>query len=111
MVDSTKLRAAASPEAVLTAEEYAPVRAEIQRILAEAEVVDAQEEREGRPGETRLGKTVAREQMRGLVRRVRKQLARQKAAAPSASAGSGRAARSTWRAPTPKHATTAAGRC
>jgi transposase len=83
VLDSTKMRANASPEAVLTPDEYGPVRKELQRILAEAEVVDAQEESEGRPGEVRLGKEVERDQMRDIVRRVRKQLTRQKRRQPA----------------------------
>src|SRR5437667_5817445 len=41
--DSTKLRASASPEAVLTADEYAPVRQELAQILAEAAEADSAE--------------------------------------------------------------------
>jgi Transposase DDE domain/Transposase domain (DUF772) len=81
VVDSTKLRADASPEAVLTADEYEPVRQELQRILTEAAAVDRAEAAEGRPGATRLGQEVAPEQMREILRRVRQRLAREKAAA------------------------------
>jgi transposase len=81
VVDSTKLRADASPEAVLTAAEYEPVLQELQRILEEARQVDTQEAAEGRPGTTRLGQTVPAEQMREILRRVRKQLAAAKRAA------------------------------
>lgn len=98
VVDSTKLRANASPEAVLTADEYEPVRQELQRILAEAAAVDAREAAEGRPGTTRLGREVPPEQMREILRRVRQRRARAKRrrqaeaagrpdAAPSAAAG------------------------
>lgn len=72
VVDSTKLRANASAEAVLKREEFAAVRAELTRILAEAAQVDAREAAEGAPGRTELGKTVAREQMRDILRRVRR---------------------------------------
>jgi Transposase DDE domain/Transposase domain (DUF772) len=78
VVDSTKLRADASPEAVLTAAEYEPIRAALQQILTEAAQVDAQEAAEGRPGATRLGQAVAPEQMRDILRRVRQQWAREK---------------------------------
>jgi transposase len=74
-VDSTKFRADASPEAVLTRDEYAPVRAELERILAEAAAADAQEATPGMPT-IQLGKTVPREQMRDILRRVRQQQAR-----------------------------------
>jgi transposase len=77
VIDSSKLRADASSEAVLEAREYEAVRAELQRMLQEAQQLDEQEAREGRPGETELGQTVAREQMRDVVRRVRRELAAQ----------------------------------
>jgi hypothetical protein len=74
VVDSTKMRAEASPEAVLTRNEFAPVRAELERILAEAAQVDAREAAAGDPGTTELGQTVPQEQMRDILRRVRKQM-------------------------------------
>jgi transposase-like protein DUF772 len=81
VVDSTKLRANASPEAVLTANEYASVRQELAQILAEAAAADTAEAQEGRPGNTRLGQAVPKEQMREILRRVRKRLAKEKRAA------------------------------
>jgi transposase len=84
VVDSTKLRADASPEAVITPDEYEALRAELARILAEAAAVDEREEQEGPRGTTRLGQAVEREQMRDIVRRVRKQLAPAKRAARAA---------------------------
>lgn len=87
VVDSSKLRADASPEAVLTPDEYAAMRAELERILAEAAQVDAQEEREGGGQPTRVGATVEREQMREIVRRVRQQLGRAKRAEAKAEQG------------------------
>jgi transposase len=78
VLDSTKLRANASPEAVVKAAEYDPVRQEILRILAEAKQVDEREADAGFLGESRLGQTVDREQMRTILRRVRKQRAREK---------------------------------
>jgi hypothetical protein len=84
VVDSTKLRADASPEAVVKAPEYEALRAELTRILEEARQVDEREAAEGRPGATRLGQPVEREQMREILRQVRKQLAAEKRAAKEA---------------------------
>ena len=74
VLDSSKLRAHASPEAVLTRTEFELVRDELTRILAEAAAVDAREDAEGAPGLTELGQPVPREQMRDILRRVRRQL-------------------------------------
>jgi transposase len=84
VVDSTKLRADASPEAVLTEDEYAAVQAELTRILEEARQVDEQEEAAGPRDTTRLEAPVAREQMRDILRRVRRQLAQAKRAEAAA---------------------------
>jgi transposase len=84
VIDSTKLRANASPEAVLTKDEYAAVRQELAQILAEAAQVDEKEAGEGPPGTTRLGQEVAPDQMREILRRVRQQ---QTAAKQAAKAG------------------------
>jgi hypothetical protein len=84
VVDATKLRADASPEAVLKREEYEAVRTELARILREAHVIDEREAQEGRPTTTCLGQPVEREVMRDIVRRVRKQLARTKQPPPPA---------------------------
>jgi hypothetical protein len=86
VVDSTKLRANASPEAVLTADEYEPVRQELRQILAEAAAQDAQEAAEGRPGATRLEREVPAEQMREILRRVRQRRARAKHATAATAA-------------------------
>jgi hypothetical protein len=86
VVDSTKLRANASPEAVLTQDEYAAVRAELTQILAEAAQVDARETGEGAPGSTRLGKEVPPDPMREILRRVRQE---QEAAKQAAKRGEG----------------------
>src|SRR5437899_2043099 len=95
VIDSSKLRADASPEAVLTPDEYAAVRAELTRILEEARQVDEQEEQAGVRGTTRTGAPVEREQLRDILRRVRQQLAavkraeaaaKKEAAAPEGSA-------------------------
>jgi transposase len=72
-LDSTKLRANASPEAVVTRDEYAAVLQELERIQAEVARVDAQEAAEGSSGRTELGKTVPQEHMRDILRRVRRQ--------------------------------------
>lgn len=80
VVDSTRLRANASPEAVLTPDEYEPLREELQRILAEAEATDAQEEEEGHPGQTCTGQPVEPDQLRDILRRVRAQRRRAKRA-------------------------------
>ncbi len=91
VIDSTKLRADASPEAVLTRAEFAPLLAEWERILAVAQEVDAREDAEGYPGETRLPETADPTQMRDLVRAVRRQLGRsrpgKRAAGPPAPEG------------------------
>jgi transposase len=71
VVDSTKIRADVSPDAVLERKEFSAVRAELARILEEATALDAREEGEGAPT-TQLGKTVPQEQMRDILRRVRK---------------------------------------
>src|SRR5712691_1163068 len=78
VVDSSKFRANASDEAVLTAAEYEAMRAELQRVLAEAEAVDAAEAATGRRLPPELGVPVPHEQMRDLVRRVRKRRAEEK---------------------------------
>lgn len=72
-VDSTKLRADASPEAVVSRDEYPALRAELERIEAEVARVDAQEAAEGSAGRTELGKTVPQEHMRDILRRVRRE--------------------------------------
>jgi transposase len=78
VVDSTKIRANASPEAVLSQDEYAPVRQELQRILSAAQEVDAREDQEGYPGQTQVGAAVPPTQMRDILRQVRRRLAREK---------------------------------
>jgi len=78
VVDSTKLRANASPEAVLKAGEYAPMRAELTRILAEADAADKREETEGASTTAVLDAAPSTEQMRDIVRRVRSQISGEK---------------------------------
>jgi hypothetical protein len=86
-VTAPKFRANASDEAVLTAAEYEAMRAELQRVLAEAEAVDAEEAATGRRLPPELGVPVPHEQMRDLVRRVRKRRAQEKQEEPPAAAG------------------------
>jgi transposase len=71
VIDSTKLRANASGEMVVKREEYADVKAELQRVLDEAEKADAKEDAEGYQGETRTGKKADKCQMRDIIRSVR----------------------------------------
>lgn len=85
VVDSSKFRADASPEAVVKQSEYSAVRAELARILLEAEAADTRDEEEP-PGTTQTGQTVEREQMRDILRRVRKQLNARQRTEPSAPA-------------------------
>ena len=80
-MDSSKFRADASPESVLKQEEYEAVLSELRQILKEAAEIDAWEDAEGRPGTTLLGKEVPPDQMRDIVRRVRKRRAVYKRAA------------------------------
>jgi hypothetical protein len=86
-MDSSKIRADASPESVLKDAEFEDVLSELRRILKEAEETDAREDEEGRPGTTHLGKTVSGDLMRDIVRRVRKRRAAQKRAATPAPSG------------------------
>jgi transposase len=79
VVDSSKLRADAGPEAVLKKDEYEPVLAELRQILKEAEEADTHDDNDP-PGSTRLDKPVEVEQMRDILRRVRKQQSQQKKA-------------------------------
>ena len=75
VIDSSKFRADASPEAVIKQTEFAPLLDELKRILAEAREADERDE-EDPPGQTRTGQPVDSDQMRDILRRVRKRLAR-----------------------------------
>jgi L-lactate utilization protein LutC len=77
VVDSTKMRANVSPEAVVKASEFGPVLAELRRIVSQAEALDRDEDSEG-ACQTTLDKNVEPDEMRDVLRRVRKELARQK---------------------------------
>ena len=86
-VDSTKIRADASPDAVVKRKDFLALRAELRRILDEAAALDAREAATNATGTTTVGKVVPQEQMRDILRRVRKQRhAEQKAAAKEAAA-------------------------
>lgn len=75
VIDSSKFRADASPEAVVKETEFAPLLDELKRILQEAREADERDEQDP-PGQTRTGQPVDSEQMRDILRRVRKRLAR-----------------------------------
>jgi transposase len=74
-IDSTKIRADASPEAIVKQSEYQDVLSELRRILGEASTIDAAEDNQA-PGQTRLETTLSTDQMRDILRRVRKQHSR-----------------------------------
>lgn len=78
VVDSTKMKANASPESVVKQKEYEAVQAELEKILKEAEGVDRREDEEGYEGETQVENPVKVDQMREILRRVRKELKRAK---------------------------------
>ncbi len=85
-VDSTKIRANASPESVVKAAEFDAVLTELNTIFKEAAQADASEENQP-PGTTCLDKTVDTVPMRDILRRVRQQQAvRQNPLAQSAPA-------------------------
>lgn len=109
IIDSSKFLADASPEAVVRADEYTALAEEFKRILAEAEVVDRKEEEDGGIAGTRLGKTVERDQMRDILRRVRAERraqARQKSAGSTTKAAEEPEAATTKAAEEPEAATT-----
>lgn len=80
-LDSTKIAADASPEAVLTEKEYAGVLEQLHLILEEAKERDDKEDREAEQAEdedgnsrgNRLQKSVEPQVMRDILRRVRKE--------------------------------------
>lgn len=71
VLDSTKILANASEESVVKTDEYAAVREELLRIIAESEQADVRDEAEG-SGDTLLATVVSPDQMRDILRRVRK---------------------------------------
>lgn len=84
VVDSSRWAASAGREATVEAQEVAAVLAEFRRILAEAAACDAAEEETGPRSTTRLEQAVPPEQVRDILRRVRREQAARAAAAPSA---------------------------
>jgi transposase len=101
VVDSSKIRANAGPEAVVKQDEYEAVVAELKQILAEATAADQNEENTS-PGTTQVETSVPPEQMRDILRRVRKQRSAAKRAEdassgtpPSASSGTANGASAT----------------
>jgi len=72
-VDTMKLRANASRESVVEADEYEIVLQVLREILAEADAADEREDREGFGG-TQVGQPVEKVQMREVLRRARKRL-------------------------------------
>lgn len=72
-IDSTKIRADASPDAVVKQSEFDAMLVEFEAVLKEADQADRREEDQP-PGSLVLDKHVEPEQMREIVRRVRRQL-------------------------------------
>lgn len=77
VIDSSKFLADASDESVVSAQEYEALRQELQAVLTEASEADHKEDQHA-PGTTTLDKEVKPDQMRQILRRVRKQLAASK---------------------------------
>lgn len=82
VIDSSKFRADASPEAVIKAREYQPILDELMTILKESEITDLQEEIDP-PGETSIGQNVDTDQIRDIVRRTRSDIRKLKTADPN----------------------------
>lgn len=74
-IDSTKLRADASPESIVGVKQYQAVIDELKLILAEAKKVDEKEDQNG-TGQIRTGQVIETDNMRDILRRVRKNIAR-----------------------------------
>ena len=77
VIDSSKFRADASAESVVKAQMYEALRNQLQAILKEANEQDQKEDQHS-PGTTLLDQEVKPEQMREILRRVRKELAESK---------------------------------
>ena len=75
VVDSSKFRADSGPEAVIKETEYQPILDELKQILQEAHDADERDEQDP-PGQTLTGQPIETENMRDIVRRVRKQMSR-----------------------------------
>ena len=74
VVDTSKLAANSSREMIVDEQEYAALKCELERILAEVEATDELEDRQGYAGETTTGKEMDNLQMREILRQVRKQM-------------------------------------
>ena len=77
VIDSSKFRADAGPEAVIKANEFQPVLDELREIFKEASRIDKKDD-EDPPGQTTLGQPVDTRNMRDILRRVRKQISAEK---------------------------------
>jgi transposase len=75
VIDSSKFRADAGPEAVVTQTEFQPVLDELKQILQEAREADDRDDQDP-PGQTNTGQPVDSEQMRDILRRVRTRISR-----------------------------------
>ena len=73
VIDSSKFRADAGPESVIKANEFQPVLDELKEIFKEASRADKKDD-EDPPGRTTLGQPVDSQNMRDILRRVRKQI-------------------------------------
>ena len=76
-IDSTKIRADAASEATVAEKEFESCKSELERILKEAEEIDASEDNQA-PGQTQLERTVSTDQMRDILRRLRKRRAQER---------------------------------
>lgn len=76
-IDSTKIRANAASEATVCEKEFESCKSELERILKEAEEIDASEDNQA-PGQTQLERTVSTDQMRDILRRLRKRRAQER---------------------------------
>ena len=81
VLDSSKFRADASAESVVPADEYEALRTELHLVLKQAAEADEKED-EAPPGTTTLDQEVKPDQMREILRRVRKQLTAKVTAQP-----------------------------
>jgi hypothetical protein len=78
VIDSSKIRADASPESVVGASEYEAVQQELELILREAEIVDTREDQDGGSPGTRVGVVINTPHMRDILRQVRARAAQLK---------------------------------
>jgi DDE family transposase/transposase-like protein DUF772 len=77
-VDSTKIQANVSSDSVVAQTEFDALLKELDEIEEEAKRVDAEEDRDGGGIDTTVTAEVKTDQMRDIVRRVRKQMTREK---------------------------------